>query len=112
MNIGMLTKQYDKLYEVVDDFKDIQYSVQKLNDDSKRFAEQMELIKAKVEEVIAKERNCDYLHQLQDKKDQPQKTVWTFEKIISIAPNIIAIISFIGYLCYVAFMDRMKHGGL
>ena len=112
MNIGMLTKQYDKLYEVVEDFKDIQYSVQKLNDDSKRFAEQMELIKAKVEEVIAKERNCDYLHQLQDKKDQPQKTVWTFEKIISIAPNIIAIISFIGYLCYVAFMDRMKHGGL
>lgn len=113
MNIGMLTKQYDKLYEVVEDFKDIQYSVQKLNDDSKRFAEQMELIKAKVEEVIAKERNCDYLHQLQDKKDQtPQKTVWTFEKIISIAPNIIAIISFIGYLCYVAFMDRIKNGGL
>ena len=113
MNIGMLTKQYDKLYEVVEDFKDIQYSVQKLNDDSKRFTEQMELIKAKVEEVIAKERNCDYLHQLQDKKDQtPQKTVWTFEKIISIAPNIIAIISFIGYLCYVAFMDRIKNGGL
>lgn len=112
MNIGMLTKQYDKLYEVVEDFKDIQYSVQKLNDDSKRFAEQMELIKAKVEEVIAKERNCDYIHQLQDKKEQPQKTVWTFEKIISIAPNIIAIISFIGYLCYVAFMDRIKNGGL
>lgn len=112
MNIGMLTKQYDKLYEVVEDFKDIQYSVQKLNDDSKRFTEQMELIKAKVEEVIAKERNCDYIHQLQEKKDQPQKTVWTFEKIISIAPNIIAIISFIGYLCYVAFMDRIKNGGL
>ena len=112
MNIGMLTKQYDKLYEVVEDFKDIQYSVQKLNDDSKRFTEQMELIKAKVEEVIAKERNCDYIHQLQDKKEQPQKTVWTFEKIISIAPNIIAIISFIGYLCYVAFMDRIKNGGL
>lgn len=112
MNIGMLSKQYDKLYEVVEDFKDIQYSVQKLNDDSKRFAEQMELIKAKVEEVIAKERNCDYIHQLQDKKEQPQKTVWTFEKIISIAPNIIAIISFIGYLCYVAFMDKIKNGGL
>lgn len=113
MNIGMLTKQYDKLYEVVEDFKDIQYSVQKLNEESKRFAEQMELIKSKVEEVIAKERNCDYIHQLQDKKDTtPPKTVWTFEKIISIAPNIIAIISFIGYLCYVAFMDRIKNGGL
>ena len=113
MNIGMLTKQYDKLYEVVEDFKDIQYSVQKLNDDSKRFAEQMELIKAKVEEVIAKERNCDYLHQLQEKKDShPPKTVWTFEKIISIAPNIIAVISFIGYLCYVVFVDKLKSGGL
>jgi uncharacterized coiled-coil protein SlyX len=42
MNIGMLTKQYDKLYEIVEDFKEIQYSVQKLNDDSKRFAEQIE----------------------------------------------------------------------
>ena len=36
MNIGMLTKQYDKLYEVVEDFKEIQFSVQKLNDEIQR----------------------------------------------------------------------------
>ena len=109
----MLTKQYDKLYEIVEDFKEIQYSVQKLNDDSKRFAEQMDKIKTNVEEVITKERNCEILHQLQEKKDkEPQKTVWTFEKIISIAPNVIAVISFIGYLCYLVFVDKMKTGGL
>ena len=116
MNIGMLTKQYDKLYEVVEDFKEIQFSVQKLNDDTKRFSDQIELLKARVEEVIAKERNCDYIHQLNAQQQQhnkePQKTIWTFEKIISIAPNIIAVISFVGYLCYLAFMDRVKHGGL
>jgi predicted nucleic acid-binding Zn-ribbon protein len=57
MNIGMLTKQYDKLYEVVEDFKELQFSVQKLNDDTKRFSEQIEVIKSKVEEVIAKENS-------------------------------------------------------
>ena len=31
----MLTKQYDKLYEIVEDFKEIQFSVQKLNEDRK-----------------------------------------------------------------------------
>jgi chromosome segregation ATPase len=113
MNIGMLTKQYDKLYEIVEDFKEIQYSVQKLNDDSKRFAEQIDKIKTNVEEVITKERNCEILHQLQEKKDKEQpKTVWTFEKVISIAPNVIAVISFIGYLCYLVFVDKMKTGGL
>ena len=113
MNIGMLTKQYDKLYEIVEDFKEIQYSVQKLNDDSKRFAEQIDKIKTNVEEVITKERNCEILHQLQEKKDKEQPmTVWTFEKVISIAPNVIAVISFIGYLCYLVFVDKMKTGGL
>jgi uncharacterized membrane protein YkoI len=100
----------------VEDFKEIQFSVQKLNDDTKRFSDQIELLKARVEEVIAKERNCDYIHQLNAQQQQhnkePQKTIWTFEKIISIAPNIIAVISFVGYLCYLAFMDRVKHGGL
>ena len=111
MNIGMLTKQYDKLYEVVEDFKEIQFSVQKLNDDSKRFAEQMETIKAKVEEILAKERNCEMLQQIQKAtpKEQP-KTVWNFEKVISIAPNVIAMISFVGYICYLVFMDKMKTG--
>lgn len=113
MNIGMLTKQYDKLYEIVEDFKEIQYSVQKLNDDSRRFSEQMDKIKTNVESIIAKERNCELLHQLHEKKDkEAPKTVWTFEKIISIAPNVIAVISFIGYLCYVVFMDKVKNGGM
>ena len=109
MNIGMLTKQYDKLYEVVEDFKEIQFSVQKLNEDSKRFAEQMEVIKAKVEEVINKEKNCEMMQQI-SKQNTPPKTVWNFEKIISIAPNVIAMISFVGYLCYLVFMDKLKTG--
>jgi chromosome segregation ATPase len=109
MNIGMLTKQYDKLYEVVEDFKELQFSVQKLNDDTKRFSEQMEVIKSKVEEVIAKEKNCEILHQM-TKGHEPQKNVWSFEKVISIAPNVIAMISFVGYLCYLVFMDKMKTG--
>lgn len=109
MNIGMLTKQYDKLYEVVEDFKELQFSVQKLNDDTKRFSEQMEVIKSKVEEVIAKEKNCEILHQI-TKGHEPQKNVWNFEKVISIAPNVIAMISFVGYLCYLVFMDKMKTG--
>ena len=112
MNIGMLTKQYDKLYEIVEDFKEIQYSVQKLNDDSRRFSEQMDKIKTNVESIIAKERNCELLHQLHEKKDKETKTVWTFEKFISVAPNIIAVISFVGYLCYVVFMDKVKNGGM
>lgn len=111
MNIGMLTKQYDKLYEVVEDFKDIQFSVQKLNDDTKRFSEQMELLKSKVEEVIAKERDCEMIRKMTTKQEPP-KTVWNFEKVISIAPNVIAMISFVGYLCYLVFMDKIKTGGL
>lgn len=110
MNIGMLTKQYDKLYEVVEDFKEIQFGVQKLNEDTKRFAEQMENIKEKVEEVIAKERNCEILHQLQKENEAP-KTVWNFEKIISVAPNVIAMVSFVAYICYLVFMDKAKGGG-
>lgn len=107
MNIGMLTKQYDKLYEVVEDFKQIQFSVQKLNEDSKKFGEQIEHLKSKVEEVLSKEKNCELRQQLQKQEDTK---IWNFEKIISIAPNIIAILSFVGYLCYLILLDKTKNG--
>ena len=107
MNIGMLTKQYDKLYEVVEDFKHIQFSVQKLNEDSKKFGDQIEQLKSKVEEVLSKEKNCQIMHQFQ--KPEESKG-WNFEKIISIAPNIIAILSFVGYLCYLILLDKTKNG--
>lgn len=107
MNIGMLTKQYDKLYEVVEDFKQIQFSVQKLNEDSKKFGDQIEHLKSKVEEVLSKEKNCELRQQLQKQEDTK---IWNFEKIISIAPNIIAILSFVGYLCYLILLDKTKNG--
>ena len=107
MNIGMLTKQYDKLYEVVEDFKEIQFSVQKLNEDSKKFGDQIEHLKLKVEEVLSKEKNYEMIHQYQ-KQEEPK--IWNFEKIISIAPNIIAILSFVGYLCYLILLDKTKNG--
>lgn len=107
MNIGMLTKQYDKLYEVVEDFKQIQFSVQKLNEDSKKFGDQIEHLKSKVEEVLSKEKNCELQRQLQKQEDTK---IWNFEKIISIAPNIIAILSFVGYLCYLILLDKTKNG--
>ena len=48
------------------------------------------------------------------KKAEPKKPeepkIWNFEKIISIAPNIIAILSFIGYLCYLILLDKTKNG--
>lgn len=107
MNIGMLTKQYDKLYEVVEDFKQIQFSVQKLNEDSKKFGDQIEHLKSKVEEVLSKEKNCELQRQLQKQEDTK---IWNFEKIISMAPNIIAILSFVGYLCYLILLDKTKNG--
>lgn len=113
MNIGMLTKQYDKLYEVVEDFKEIQFTVQRLNEESKHFVEQMEIIKEKVEEVISKEKNLEIIQQMQSGVPSvPQKTVWNFEKIISIAPNIIAMLSFVGYICYLVFVDKLKNSGM
>lgn len=112
MNISILTKQYDKLYEVIEDFKKIHYAVQKLNDDSKRFSEQMESLKEKIEEIMSRERNCEILHQLQKEREKPPPhTVWTFEKIISIAPNVIAMISFVAYICYAVFFEKVKGGG-
>ena len=115
MNISMLTKQYDKLYEVTEDFKKLQYTIQKLSDDSKKFSEQMDSVKLKVEEVLTKERNCDFIHafqQTQHKSEEtPQKTVWNFEKILSVFPNIIAMLSFVGYIIYLIFVDRIEKGG-
>ena len=115
MNIGMLTKQYDKLYEVTEEFKKLQYTIQKLSDDSKKFTEQMDVVKTKVEEVITKERNCDFIHALQQSqeniKNTPPKTVWNLEKILSIFPNVLVMLSAVGYVIYLILMDRMEKGG-
>ena len=110
MNIGMLTKQYDKLYEVVENFKEIQFNIQKLNEDSKKFSEQIDLLKIKFEEILAKEKNCEMYYQIHKKEDT--KNGWNLEKIITTAPNILAVLSFIGYICYLIFLDKIKTGSL
>lgn len=110
MNIGMLTKQYDKLYEVVENFKEIQFNIQKLNEDSKKFSEQIDLLKIKFEEILAKEKNCEMYYQIHKKEDT--KNGWSLEKIITTAPNILAVLSFIGYICYLIFLDKIKTGNL
>ena len=110
MNIGMLTKQYDKLYEVVENFKEIQFNIQKLNEDSKKFSEQIDLLRIKFEEILTKEKNCEMYYQIHKKEDT--KNGWNLEKIITTAPNILAVLSFIGYICYLIFLDKIKTGSL
>lgn len=110
MNIQMLTKQYDRLVELVDKFKEVQFEIQKLDETSKKFINEMENIKHKVEEVSNKEQICESMIKQYHSGDG--KTKWTLEKVLALAPNMIAVIGFVAYLCWTVFFEKAKTGGL
>lgn len=104
-NTGYIIKQYDKLSVVMDEYNALRTELKKLGETVNQTTNQLDKLQDSYNKLAAEQQVC---LQHQNQKKEPEGLTWS--KFLSIAPNAIALITFIAYVAYVLIFHKLTGG--
>ena len=103
-NTAYIIKQYDKLSVVMDEYNALRTELKKLGETVNQTTNQLDKLQDSYNKLAAEQQIC-----LQHRtKKEPEGLTWS--KFINVAPNAIALITFIAYISYVLIFHKLTGG--